>query len=187
MQNFEELKRGDKVWRRRKPQNGHKNWNSEIETYKFLQAFVQLIKPRSVLEIGTFEGNSAFFMALGCKWNDLGRVVTIDVEDFGATEMMKEYKMGHLVTAIRNRTDPVIYKNAPYEMAFIDGNHTYTSVKQDLEYVNKLVVDGGYILGHDAYTSGVKQAVEEFCGKNNTKALTLSSHAGIFILQKPIE
>jgi len=52
---------------------------------------------------------------------------------------------------------------------YIDGNHDYDNVKNDLKYSFPKIKNGGYIMGHD-YTSlfpGVIQAVNEFCLEYN--------------------
>jgi predicted O-methyltransferase YrrM len=55
------------------------------------------------------------------------------------------------------------FENASCDVVFIDMDHSYESVKQDLEIWYPKVKSGGYIAGHD-YTSdwkGVVQAVNE--------------------------
>ncbi len=59
------------------------------------------------------------------------------------------------------------------DMIYIDGDHSYTGVKSDLESAFSKVRAGGWIMGHDyemnmtkartRYEFGVKQAVDEFC------------------------
>jgi lipopolysaccharide biosynthesis glycosyltransferase len=62
------------------------------------------------------------------------------------------------------------------DMIYIDGDHSYEGVKNDLMLALKLVKKGGWICGHDYsmnyaktnnhYDFGVKKAVDEFCYEN---------------------
>lgn len=60
------------------------------------------------------------------------------------------------------------------DFVYIDGNHDYQYVKQDLELYYPKVVDGGVLGGHDFYGNfqGVVRAVIEFTEENNLKLNT---------------
>ena len=54
------------------------------------------------------------------------------------------------------------------DLIFIDANHTYESVKADIEAWMPLLVDGGILCGHDfdpVYWPGIVQAVNEYVPK----------------------
>lgn len=53
------------------------------------------------------------------------------------------------------------------DFVYIDGDHSYTGCKTDLEVYYKKVKAGGLFAGHDygATNTGVKRAVLEFCAK----------------------
>jgi hypothetical protein len=55
------------------------------------------------------------------------------------------------------------------DFVFIDANHEYNFVKEDVGRWYKKVKSGGIVAGHDFSDQfpGVKLAVIEFCGKNN--------------------
>jgi hypothetical protein len=64
-----------------------------------------------------------------------------------------------------------------YDIIYIDGDHSYNGVKNDLINGYNKIKNGGYIMGHDyemnmnkainIYNFGVKQAVNEFCIEYN--------------------
>lgn len=55
------------------------------------------------------------------------------------------------------------------DFVYIDGNHTYDFVKQDIELWYPKIVSGGVFGGHDATNMGVMRAVVEFIGKTGLK------------------
>jgi hypothetical protein len=74
------------------------------------------------------------------------------------------------------------YEDNTFDMLYIDAEHTYESVKKDLEQSFKKVKHNGFIMGHDYDVnkektdknydySGVRQAVKEFCETYNQKIL----------------
>lgn len=52
---------------------------AEIEMQQFLYGMVRVLKPALVVETGTYYGHSAWAMALACKRNAKGRVVSCEV------------------------------------------------------------------------------------------------------------
>lgn len=51
----------------------------EVEVCKFLQLFVELVKPQYILETGTYKGYSSAYMAKGLKENKEGRLETLEI------------------------------------------------------------------------------------------------------------
>lgn len=56
--------------------------------------------------------------------------------------------------------------NEKLDFVYIDGNHDYEFVKEDIRNYYPLVKDNGIIGGHDFPSIGVCRAVIEFCEKN---------------------
>lgn len=67
-----------------------------------------------------------------------------------------------------------------FDLAFIDGDHSLEAVANDLKKVHGQMNPGGMILCHDADTAsfpGVRQAIDEFCDRNNLRhELSPGSH-----------
>lgn len=129
--------------------------------------FVQLValvaeqKPRSVLEIGTLNGGTLRAWC-ECAAED-ATIVSLDLpggrwgggypED--AEPRLRSYaREGQTLELIRGDShDPESYARvalfAPFDFAFIDGDHTYEGVKQDFTDYSPLVRQGGLIAFHD--------------------------------------
>ena len=61
-----------------------------------------------------------------------------------------------------------------FDWIYIDGNHLYDYVKQDLELYYPKVKPGGYITGDDYgvegwWSNGVQKAVDEFVGQRSCR------------------
>ncbi|MBO1351894.1 MAG: class I SAM-dependent methyltransferase [Hormoscilla sp. GUM202] len=74
-----------------------------------------------------------------------------------------------------------------FDWIYIDGNHLYEFVKQDLELYYRTVKEGGLITGDDYrdggwWQGGVKKAVDEFVAKGFVEAIEIKG--GQFILKK---
>lgn len=55
----------------------------------------------------------------------------------------------------------------PLDFIYIDGDHAYEHVKQDIALAAQLVKKGGVIGGHDRGAEGVDKAVIEYCARKN--------------------
>ena len=66
------------------------------------------------------------------------------------------------------------FSDGYFDLVFIDAEHTYEKVKQDIEVWLPLVKENRILCGHDynnKYYPGVKQAVDEVFGEGNIKLL----------------
>jgi hypothetical protein len=144
-----------------------------------LVAIVKHIKARHVLEVGTFDGNTALNLAENVA--DDGSVVTIDLPPTwngsyalpagntgdnshrrldarfragGYDPTLGRQFHGHQLEA---RIRQVLSDSAQLEwstlpqanLVFIDGNHSYEYVKSDTENALKILAPGGIIVWHD--------------------------------------
>jgi hypothetical protein len=57
--------------------------------------------------------------------------------------------------------------NESLDCVFVDADHSYQAVKNDLDFWWNKVRQGGQILGDDYWMDGVAKAVQEFADKNN--------------------
>ena len=88
--------------------------------------------------------------------------------------LTKKYKRSKKVKVIKSTTIAFLetIDDEYLDAVYIDADHSYNGVKNDLELSFKKVKTGGVIMGHDYTTSmfpGVVKAVDEFCVDNNLK------------------
>lgn len=152
-------------------------------------------KDSKILEIGVFKGefaeillctNPRILYLVDCWENSnicSGNADGNNVENYNGVSLYNFVKDKFCefsnIDIIRNYSQnfiPLIDDNT-LDIVYIDGDHSYQGVKQDLESVYPKVKKGGYIMGHDYemnmnkaqhyYDFGVKKAVDEFCKKYN--------------------
>jgi len=130
------------------------------------------LKPRTVFEIGTYNGFTALHFAYNTP--DDSKIYTLDLppdfeirdkghysyDDFLVVELSKKnvarrvYKsnpMGRKIVELFGDSEKFDY--SPYygkiDLVFIDGNHSYAYVKSDTENAFRMLSDRGVIIWHD--------------------------------------
>jgi hypothetical protein len=110
-------------------------------------------------------------------------------------KLINLYKNNNNVTIIKD-TSVNFLKSLPDEyldIVYIDADHSYESVKSDLELSLKKVKKDGIIFGHDycynIFNDQVTQAVNDFCKENNRQVslLTEDRCPTFVIVNTPIE
>lgn len=128
-----------------------------------LQELYRIARPRSVLEIGCFQGVSTEFWALHCR-----RVVAIDPWPYLLVRRQFQARVGHYphVEMVEGHSPDAFNRvKGLFDLIYIDGDHDYEPVKKDIMAGLAFLEEGGWIGGHD-YGScpGVQQAVDELLG-----------------------
>ncbi len=121
---------------------------------RLLKMLVQMIRPRNILEVGTFSGYSALCMAEGLE--EGGKVWTFEINDEMEDFTRPWLENSSLSDRIEFRIGDAITE-APrlgilFDMAFIDGDkRTYV---ETYEMVLKILRPGGFILADNTLWDG---------------------------------
>ena len=165
-----------------------KIFDTRNEMIKF---YCNKISNPKLVEIGVFKGEFLDYLASECNYatidavdlfNDV--VCSGDVDGnnifyhdirISYWELKEKYKnmpnikihKSNSVTFLQNQ------ENNTYDIIYLDGDHSYEGVKQDLITSYNKIKNGGYIMGHDyemnmkkapaQYYFGVNEATNEFC------------------------
>lgn len=142
------------------------------------------------VEVGTWQGNSAAYMAVeiinsgkNIKFDciDIWGRYSIDGLNTKNPELLPENTVEELflknIEPVKHVVNPIklssvegaeLYKINSLDFVFIDANHVYEAVRDDLQAWFPKVKTGGIIAGHDYYNDpGVKKAVDGFFGEKN--------------------
>jgi len=167
------------------------------EMFRF---FCDKITNPTLLEIGVFKGDFLNFIIENCKFNHIDAVdlfdgigCSADVDgnsmiycDLNENYLNLNKKYEYIENVKIHKFNSIDFlKNQfdnKYDIIYIDGDHSYEGVKNDLINSFHKIKNGGYIMGHDyetntektknIYDFGVKRAVDEFCIKYKQKILT---------------
>jgi predicted O-methyltransferase YrrM len=164
-----------------------------------LRMFSKMIRPKNILEIGTFTGYSAICMAQGLQ--EGGMLHTIDVnEEFREiiTRYIKEAGLeGKITLHIGSAVNILPSLKEEFDLVFIDADKENYSTYYDLVFPK--VKQGGYIIADNVLWSGkilnspMKMDVEtrslyEYSGKINADSrvenMLLPLRDGLMIARK---
>jgi hypothetical protein len=166
--------------------------NVTLDELVFLCALARRMQPHRVVEIGTFDGNTALQLALNTRED--ARIFTLDLPlGVEGVEENDRYDLKYISSDLRKRrrfigTDveakiTQCYGNSlTYDFAkfaedgkpdyiFIDAGHSYECVRNDSEKSMSILADGGVLVWQDygTYWPGVYQYLVEL---SRTRRLT---------------
>jgi caffeoyl-CoA O-methyltransferase len=164
---------------------------------RFLSMVSNMIKPKAILEIGTYTGYSALCLAEGLAPN--GKIITIDINEELETRVRGYFKEAALENKIDYRMGDAAQiiptLNSNFDLVFIDADKENYGLYYDLVF-DKVPV-GGFILADNVLWSGKvvqakidkdTKAIKEFNQKVNrdvrVKTMLLPLRDGIMLIQK---
>ena len=166
---------------------------------RLLKMLVQMIRPKRILEVGTFSGYSALCMAEGLE--DGGKVYTFEIND-EQEDFTRPWIEG---SPVADKIEFIIgdaIKEAPrlgleFDMAFIDGDkRTYV---ETYEMVLSILKPGGFILadntlwdGHvtdpaydrDHQTQGIRRFNDHIAQDQRVEQVILPLRDGLTLIRK---
>lgn len=166
---------------------------------RLLKMLVQMIRPKRILEVGTFSGYSALCMAEGLE--EGGKVYTFEIND-EQEDFTRPWIEG---SPMADKVEFIIgdaIKEAPklgleFDMAFIDGDkRTYV---ETYEMVLKILRPGGFILadntlwdGHvtdpaydrDHQTLGIRRFNDHIAQDTRVEQVILPLRDGLTLIRK---
>lgn len=168
---------------------------------RLLKMLVKMIRPKNVLEVGTFSGYSAICMAEGL--DEDGRLYTFEIndemEDFTRPWIENSPVASKIHFIIGDANVEAHKLNVVFDMAFIDGDkRTYI---ETYETVLKLLRPGGFILAdntlwdghvidehyqHDQQTQGIVHFNDFIAQDARVEKVILPIRDGLTIIRKKL-
>lgn len=115
----------------------------EVENGEFYRGFCKRMKFSRVLHTGTHKGYDVSWMAMGLEENGiyphkLGKIITVDVNDYGASELWDKLELKNITQVIGDSKLPETYKphiDASVQWVHCDADHSAESLIAEFECV----------------------------------------------------
>lgn len=166
---------------------------------RLLTMLVRLLRPRNILEIGTYSGYSALCMAEGL--DEGGHLYTFEIndeqEDFTRPWIERSPWAGRITFTIGDALELVPQMNVMFDMAFIDADkRRYTDY---YEMVLDRLTPGGCIIAdntlwdghvvdpsrsHDAQTRGIMAFNDRIAADRRVEKVILPLRDGLTLIRK---
>lgn len=126
-----------------------------------LQEIIWETEPFVIIETGTgFGGSALFYASLLLLLDDMGKMVTIDIEKKVDFSNMRFSWMTSIVQLIGSSTSPEVIKRVYEEcnnlktMVILDSFHSYEHVLKELFIYSDLVSEDCYLVVEDTHVNG---------------------------------
>ena len=120
------------------------------------QELLHRLRPDLIVECGTFDGGSAFFMATICDLVGNGRILTIDVEPRPGRPQHDRvtYYTGSTISPDILATVRQAAAGAGTVLVILDSDHSKAHVLEELRHYQDLVTVGSYMIVEDSNING---------------------------------
>lgn len=166
---------------------------------RMLKMLVSMIRPKNILEVGTFSGYSAICMAEGL--DEGGKVWTFEIndemEDFTRPWIENSPVADKIDFRIGDANVEAPKLGVTFDLAFVDGDkRTYV---ETYEMVLRLLRPGGYIIAdntlwdghvtdpaydHDHQTQGIRQFNDHVAADNRVEQVIVPLRDGLTLIRK---
>ena len=125
------------------------SWSTPTQDLIMLLKLALCARPKRLLEIGSFRGYTALYLAQNVEAD--ARIVAVDRFSDHGEAYRETPEAGRIERRIGETSSALFAKDTPasYDLIFIDADHTYEGVRRDTELSLPLVSAGGYIAWHD--------------------------------------
>ena len=188
-----------RLWRATNIHTVHGRMASGHLQGRLLKMLVQMIRPKNILEVGTFSGYSALAMAEGLEKD--GRLYTFEIndemEDFTRPWIEGSDLADKITFIIGDALTEVPQLGVTFDMAFIDGDKRsycayYDMVLSVLRPGGFIVADNtlwdGHVVDHaydgDRQTQGIELFNDYVARDNRTEQVILPLRDGLTLIRK---
>ena len=152
-----------------------------VEEGWLLYGLIRASRPKLCLETGTNRGLSALFIGMALRDNNFGHLITLDLEDWGQIDRLKEAGLNSYITCLLQNETTYTPPNG-IDFIFHDSIHNYEGVMGALERFKPYMNDGCLIAVDDTRIEPSElQACSEFFNKNDSAGFQVLLPRGMFL------
>lgn len=163
----------------------HGDWGTPLHDLVPLLKLATAQRPRRVLELGSYKGWTALYLARQCGPET--SIVAIDVDpDHG--EAYSDQPEAARIERRVGQIDTSMFSPAEFgcfDLIFVDADHGYNAVKRDSELALELITPDGFIVWHDYGNYGAfvdRNEVPEYLGElARSRAVRHVQHSGVAV------
>ncbi|GAB4382370.1 MAG: hypothetical protein Kow0075_14210 [Salibacteraceae bacterium] len=151
-----------------------------------LHRLVNYFQYKEVIELGTNVGKSAVYMGSGGA-----NVLTVEgnhgLASF-ADQLMKQLDLSNRVQVVCDEFENYLsgITGRMFDMAFVDGNHTYEATVRYYQLLKPMIKDKGAIIFHDIYWSKeMQRAWNRVCNDPDATVTIDLYFMGLVFLKRP--
>jgi predicted O-methyltransferase YrrM len=167
------------------PSLGDRTNTPELETLEFFFSVVRLLKPRLVVETGTWHGYSAIAMARALRQNGFGKIVIFetDTEECAIAQRRLEQENLAEFVDVRNESSLVGSVNGPIDLLLLDSELPQRI--SEFEYFRPQLSGGAIVIFHDTSTIHrvIREGVQDLVAKRLLACVMFPSPRGLAICQ----
>jgi len=160
--------------------------SAEVEVLDFLKGLVRTVKPRLIVETGTFTALSTIRMAEGLKENSSGRLVTIEYDPKVFARAKQRVQASGLAQWVEMRNESSLEAKVEGEIDLLFCDSDLAIREQEVRHFLPQVSARGLILLHDAssHYKVVREQAERLAAEGLLSVVFLPTPRGLVIAQK---
>lgn len=161
--------------------------SAEVEVLEFVAQFVKTVKPRLMVETGTYRGLAAFYVGRAMKEIGRGRLITCEVDQALHEKAVSLITKGSLADVVdcRLQSSLEIEVDGPIDILFVDSEPT-VRVAEIKRFWDKLS-PSAIILCHDVNSGchrALREQILELDTNHELSVVLLPTPRGLAICQK---
>lgn len=157
---------------------------SERQVGETLYALVRWLRPRTIVEVGSYNGATTICLAAACAENRHGHVHAL--EPFALHADLTERHLGNAGVAAwctvhrTPSTDiPALRRLGTFDLVFLDADHAYEATRRDFDAFSAQLAPDGVIVMHDCVKfMDVRRVIHEIVERGAFDCLTLATGDG---------
>ena len=159
---------------------------TEVEVLDFLKTLVTTIKPKLIVETGTFLGHGTVKLAEGVKENGFGKVITIEFDAAIRAKALERFKASGLAAWIESRLESSLESNIDETIDLLYSDSHLANREAEIRRLLPQLDPHGLLVVHDAssHFKIVREAALRLEQEGLVSAVLLPTPRGVVIAQR---